>query len=614
MPVSTVISTFRITIDGLDIPNDWDESLTEVLVENSLHLPDVATIRFNAYDTVKMEMIIADDPKLEAGKEIEIYGGNTETNDEDLIFKGEITAVELQYGEDLSLVAVIEAQDKSHRLHRGRKSETYLQQSISDIASSVIGGASLGKQVDSTSGVYEYVMQGNKTDWEFLWQLASRVGYHVHFDFKDGKLHFVKPWQDSGVITLKWGESLRQFRIRSTTGHQVAPVKVKGWDWKKKEAIVGEAKEGTGKGDPKTGETKTGTSQASAFGKGELTIVDIPVDTQAQADAMAKALAEDISGAHVYAEGMTTQGMGKLLPGKKVELEKIGKRFSGTYYVTSTTHLFNEREGYSTSFVVGGSLPQTLGDILRTGPATNGSNRVQGVVTGIVTNNKDPDDYNRVKVKFPWLDESLESDWSRMAGSGAGKETGMQWLPEVNDEVLVAFEHGDINHPYVIGSLWNGKDKPPESPSDAVGGDGKVNLRTIKSRSGHVIVLDDTNGEEQIIIRDMTGKNEFIITSSDNKLAVNIEGDVSIVSKGKVTVESTQDMSFESKANLNIKATGNCSIEASGNLSMEAKANLTAKGIQATFEGTAKSEVKAATVSINGSAMTEIKGGLVKIN
>ena len=80
---------------------------------------------------------------------------------------------------------------------------------------------------------------------------------------------------------MKWGESLGQFRIRSTTGHQVSPVKVKGWDWKKKEAIVGEAKEGTGKGDPKTGETETGTSQASTFGKGELTIVDIPVDTQA---------------------------------------------------------------------------------------------------------------------------------------------------------------------------------------------------------------------------------------------------------------------------------------------------------------------------------------------
>src|SRR3972149_536693 len=87
---------------------------------------------------------------------------------------------------------------------------------------------------------------------------------------------------------------------------------------------------------------------------------------------------------------------------------------------------------------------------------------ISGVVPGIVTNNQDPDGLGRVKIKFPWLSDDNETDWVRIATLMAGGQRGGFFLPEVGDEVLVAFEHGDINHPYVIGALWNGVDKPPE--------------------------------------------------------------------------------------------------------------------------------------------------------
>ena len=92
--------------------------------------------------------------------------------------------------------------------------------------------------------------------------------------------------------------------------------------------------------------------------------------------------------------------------------------------------------------------------------------RFYGVVVGIVTNNQDPENLHRVKVQFPWLDGSTESHWARVATPMAGKNRGLYFLPEVDDEVLVAFEHGSIDFPCVIGSLWNGKDTPPESNSD----------------------------------------------------------------------------------------------------------------------------------------------------
>jgi uncharacterized protein involved in type VI secretion and phage assembly len=112
------------------------------------------------------------------------------------------------------------------------------------------------------------------------------------------------------------------------------------------------------------------------------------------------------------------------------------------------------------------------------------ADRFYGVVVGIVTNNKDPDNLHRVKVRFPWLSNDVESHWARVAAPMAGKNRGAYFLPEVDDEVLVAFEHGQVDHPYVVGSLWNGKDNAPESNAD-----GENNHRTLRSRSGLTISL-----------------------------------------------------------------------------------------------------------------------------
>jgi uncharacterized protein involved in type VI secretion and phage assembly len=116
--------------------------------------------------------------------------------------------------------------------------------------------------------------------------------------------------------------------------------------------------------------------------------------------------------------------------------------------------------------------------------------RVFGVVVGVVTNNQDPDKLGRVKVRFPWLSQDDESYWARIAVLMAGNNRGAWFLPEVDDEVLVAFEHGDVRMPYVLGALWNGVDAPPRDNSD-----GKNNQRVIRSRSGHELVFnDDSDG------------------------------------------------------------------------------------------------------------------------
>lgn len=190
--------------------------------------------------------------------------------------------------------------------------------------------------------------------------------------------------------------------------------------------------------------------------------------------------------------------------------------------------------------------------------------KIYGVVVGIVTNNQDPDELGRVKVKIPRLSGDDESHWARVATFMAGPERGAFFLPEVDDEVLVAFEYGDINMPYVIGSLWNGVDKPPETNSD-----GENNIRVIKSRSGHVIRLTDKDGEEKIEIIDKTENNFILIDTKENTITVSSDKDLKLSApKGKITIEA-KDIEIKSSASTKVEASANMDIEASGNMNIK---------------------------------------------
>jgi phage baseplate assembly protein V len=195
---------------------------------------------------------------------------------------------------------------------------------------------------------------------------------------------------------------------------------------------------------------------------------------------------------------------------------------------------------------------------------SDGTGRSLGVAIAVVTNNKDPDGLGRVKVKLPWISEQIESDWSRVVTPMAGAGRGLYCLPEVDDEVLVGFEHGRPDKLYVLGGLWNGRDKPPESNAD-----GKNDLRTIRSRSGHVIRLTDKAGDEKIEIIDRTAKNSIVISAKDNTITITGDADVTvqssngklklggreveISSQGAVKIEAKQNMDLQARARLNIK-------------------------------------------------------------
>jgi uncharacterized protein involved in type VI secretion and phage assembly len=218
---------------------------------------------------------------------------------------------------------------------------------------------------------------------------------------------------------------------------------------------------------------------------------------------------------------------------------------------------------------------------------------------------KDPDGLARVKVKFPTISDKLESSWARLVNPMAGPGRGIEFIPEVNDEVLVAFEYGDINKPYILGSLWNGKDKPPEASNNMIAGNGKVQKRIIHSRSGHRITIDDSDGKEKISIVDKTGKNSIDIDSSNNQVAISAEGDIQLAAKGKIKIKGS-DIMMEAKSGAKMKA-------ASVNLDASGKAQVKG-GSGVDVKASGQMNIESATTTVKGSGMLTLKGGIVKIN
>jgi len=178
---------------------------------------------------------------------------------------------------------------------------------------------------------------------------------------------------------------------------------------------------------------------------------------------------------------------------------------------------------------------------------TGWGGRWYGVFPAQVLDIKDPDNQGRVKITLPWSPDAnggRYEAWARLATLFGGNNRGSWFVPDVDDEVLVAFEHGDARRPYVLGGLWNGRDKPPE----AMDGAGKNFKKVLCSRNGVKVTLDDHDGQEtlqletpggqKITLKDGPGSIE-IVDSNSNSVKLEVSG-VTISAAAKLTINAAQ--------------------------------------------------------------------------
>ena len=554
-----------IKIGGSPLQREIDQKILEIVVDQHTHLPDMFTIRL---DDPKLELL--DKGPFDLTKEVEIEA-ETEDGTKHTIMKGEITALEPIFGDGMNAQLVVRGYDKLHRLFRETHSKAYLNVKDSDLASQIASKLGLSPVVDATSTVYEHVFQHNQSDLAFLMQRAWRIGYECFIG--DGKLNFRKPPAPGSGISLTWGTDLSTFRPRMTLAEQVDEVVVKGWDAVNQQGIIGKAQSGDLY--PKIGESKDGASWAKSFGAGKKVIVDQPVVNQAEANVLAKARLDELSGGFIVAEGEAFR-QPDIRAGKCVELKGLGARLSGTYLVTNVVHVYSA-DGLREIFKVSGSRTGLLTEQIIRHPL----DRWPGVVPALVTNTNDPQKMGRVKVKFPWLADDVESDWARVMGIGAGDDAGFCLIPAVGDEVLVSFSHGDFSQPCVLGGLWSGKNKLPKETAGASAGE-EPKVRAWRSLTGHSITVYD-NADNQIEILTSGGRS-ITLSDKDKKITIKTSQVTVTLEDNKLSIETGTDIELKAGANLKVEATSNMTIKANGNL------------------------------DINASGMVNIKGATVKIN
>jgi len=591
-PELSLTSTCTIKVNGADVAPEVYNVLISVEVDDSLYLPAMFAIAL--FDP---DFAIVESTKLPIGASVEISMGGGGGTVKSLI-KGEITAIEPEFLADRTHL-VVRGYDRGHRLQRSRNLRAFSKMSDSDVVSKIAGEGGFTAECSTAGAARDYLVQDNATDFDFLWELARRNGFVVRV--KDQKVLFKKASElfTGTPKTYKRGEKLIEFRPRLTIASQVSSVKVRGWDPAAKKEVVGEATSAVSSTAIGAG---TGASLAQkAVGSASFTAVNALVRTSAEARSLAQALLNEADSGDIRAEGVLL-GDPDVVAGAQVTLGELGTKFSGTYLVSRAIHKY-DAQGYLTTIEVTNGTDATLSDLIGGGAGSSDAseaNRHPGVAVGLVTNLTDPNNQGRVKVKFPWMplqaggSTPAESDWVRIAAPMAGAGRGFLFLPEVDDEVLVAFEQGDPNRPFILGQLWNGKDAPPLENSVAVK-DGKVVQRIIKTRAGHVILLDDSDSAPGIQIVDKTQNNSVKFDSAKNVISIVADADVTIKAK-TVSAEGTTEIKMKGQT-VNIEGT-----------------TLTIKGTTVTVEATGTLTLKGPVVKVEASGLAEIKGGVIKLN
>jgi uncharacterized protein involved in type VI secretion and phage assembly len=546
-----------LTLDNTDAPEALVAAIESITVESSLHLPDVATLVIH---DPKLQWI--DDAALDPGVPVSIWA--TDGKHEELIFDGEIVEIEPDF-DDQTHHLVVRAFDRLHRLGHIRHVRSFINMTDSDLIQKLADEARLQTRVAHANEVRPYLIQANTSNLEFLRARAAALGNLL---FVEGETLCCEPLAAEGKpVDLQWGAGLISFRPRLTTAGQLSKVTARGWDPDTRQEIIGEAQ--AGQGAPQIGDGRSGGDLVRAAFKlqPEALISHITVRTQIDAERLAQAMADQHAGRYVEADGVCV-GNPMIVAGTKVHITAVGDRFGGEYLVTSALHR-HSGGSYQTEFTISGLNPATL--LARLLPRTAAIDGALPMI-GIVTDNHDPAGLGRVKVRFPYLSSEHTSDWARVVVPGGGAERGLQFIPEINDEVLVAFELGDINYPYIIGGLWNKLDPPPR-PTDTVVKAGKVRQRLFRSRTGHTITFDDDQSEGGVCIADREG-NSIHLKSKQKRMEITIKGDAAI----KVGTEGRHPLSIESSGDLTLKAGGNLALDATGSVSIKGKQGVAVDG------------------------------------
>lgn len=572
----------RLSVDGTVATAALLGRLVDLRIDRRLNLTGASTLRFNGSTT---EVGIA------LGAKVEI-----KSSDGTGMFVGIVTAIEMERYDAQHRITTVTALDASAKMRHTSQAVTREQVTTSDVVSELAGAAGVSVDVQSTQFRFAYLLQ-NGTDLDYVDGMLAREGYDW---WCEGETFTAKKLAGNGsaTVTVK-APTLERLAVRAS-GVRPDTVKVRGWSIANEKVLAQAALGAEHLGGTGTMATAVLDAQGTV-GQQVHNTATIPLVDQQEADNLAAAALVRATSAAMRVE-LEGAGLWKVGPATIIEVTD-GDDANGTYLVTEVQHRFADGVG-SSRVICGDRRPGGLTGATSTGALDPSAAVLGGIIVGIVTNIDDPDKKGRVRVRFPGLDDQQQSDWARVSSIAAGNGRGSSIRPEVNDEVLIAFEGGDLRKPIVLGSLYNARTAVPTLQLKG----GKFSRATVLHQFGHQFLMWDegdtagieiqlANGptfimnEKSITLKGGGNQETTIIEQGSSKIEMKTDGTITI--KGKSITLQADGEDVVIKGN-NVKATAQLGVKVEGGTTLELKGS--------------------ASTKVESSGVTELKGSLVKIN
>ena len=544
-------------------------------------------------DMPNKEFPVSDTDDFKPGALIKVNAGYGD--EEETIFEGIVVTHAVQIEGQNNAHLVVECRDKAVKMTVGRKNANYIDQTDSDVIGKLISAHGLSGDVSATTVQNKELVQFYCSDWDFMLTRADANGLLLVAN--DGKLA-VKPPETSAEPTLKvtYGQDLIEFQAELDARAQYAAAQAVSWDMKTQAAIVGtEAKPAAlnAQGDIDS------ATLAQVLGLASYRLQTAAPTTKEALTEWAKAQ-QLKSGLSRIRGRMKFQGSAKAKVGGLIELEGVGKRFSGKVFVSAVTHEI--RDGDWVTEAQFGLSPQWFTERPDVGapPAAGLSPAVEGLQTGVVMKlDGDPAGEQRVQVSVPVMQAETEGVWARLLQFHGSNGFGAFFVPEVGDEVVLGYFNNDPSHPVILGSLYSSK----QVPSYALAAEN--NTKAIVTRCKSKI---EFNEEDKTITVTTPGNNKIVLSDKDKSILLQDQNDNKVeLSPSGIALSSPKDISLTAKGGITLDAVGaigitsKADVKSAGlNIACEAQVGFTAKGN--------------ASAELSAAGQTVVKGAMVMIN
>jgi len=530
---------FDVSISGITMAADVTQRVLSVTYEGSLDTADMFKIVIS-----NPANEFTDSPLFSPGQDVEVYMGYGA--DLTPMMLGEITTIEPDFPENGFPTIAISGYDKSYRMRHNQSVPRQFKFMTDSLMVAEIAAENLLVPIVDPSPWYHNSLTQTGTDFAFIKQLAANNLFDAYVYWN--QLYFQFPIQTQAYV-LEWGQSLRSFSPRLSTATMAGLQVIRGYNEVLATAIIGVATGALLDLDDIINRLGPATLDMLAS-LGRRWIHSQKITSPIDALALGKALLQDLLNGLYQGTGSCI-GIPALRAGSFIEVAGVGNTFSGSYRLRKVKHTIDEN-GYLTEFDITQQGESSLLALIRKKtdieltPPRDRDEKFYGVYIAQVleppTIGTDPDPAStmgaRVKVTFPWLSDLNESGWARVVTPSAGAGSGLYFMPNPGDSVIVAFQDGDISMPIVLGSVWDGLGRPPVYPPLP------TNTRQmIKTRLGHTITLDDTPGVQMVSIAHVNGSQ--VSMTFDGSVAVTAVKDLNLTATGSISLMSTNTAAGE---------------------------------------------------------------------